>query len=336
MVQIRKSKTNRRRLIYRLVCFGVAFLFTSLLLLPETFTPKTATIGHPDVSFRSPLMYGTKSGNEQTAQLVKDAIHSGFRHVVTGGHHQAHNESGVGQGWRDSLVPRQDLFLQTCFVPWDGKDFQKQATDPESTLATIEEQVRLSIETSLRNLQTDYLDVVLFHNFRAKLYPYDQMIKAWRVLEDYVKQGTIRHLGISSVHDATYLERIMRDAIVKPEIIQNRFHSNRGYDVELHETFMKYNLQVQRFWLLNGSSGGGRKNSDMALKKNLTPAQLMLAFVMSFGSQTCLVGTHNLEHMKQDVDISKCYNSVFSNLDGDDTERNEYAMKLGMKPKLWT
>lgn len=336
MVQIRKNKTSRQRLIFRVGCFGATFVFAMSLLLPKVSIPETAKSNKAITSFQSPLMYGTKSGGPQTAQLVKDAIDSGFRHIATGGHHQAHNESGVGAGWKDSLVSREELFLQTCFVPWDGNDFQKQATDPESTPASIEEQVRLSIQTSLHNLQTNYLDAVLFHNFRAKLYAYDEMMKAWRVLEDYVKKGTIRYLGMTSVHDAAYLERLMSDAMVKPSIIQNRFHSNRGYDVEMHETFMKHKLQVQRFWLLNGSSGGGRKNSDMAGQKNLTPAQLLLAFVMSLGSQTCLVGTHSIEHMKQDVTISKCYNSVFSDLDGDDKERKEYATKLGMKPKLWT
>ena len=295
-----------------------------------------------DFSYRAPLMYGTKSGKEQTAQLVKDAILVGFRHIVTGGHHQSHNETGVGEGWKQAMnelrggtISRKDLYLQTCFVPWDGNDFKRQATDPREKPSTIEEQVHLSIETSLQNLQTDYIDAVLFHNFRAQLYPYEQMIRAWKILEEYVAKGIIKHLGLTSIHDSTYLEKVMttNETKIKPTIVQNRFHSNRGYDVNMQETFKNYELQIQRFWLLNGSSGGGVKNKDMAEKKKITPQQLMLGFVMSLHRNTCLVGTHKRLHMIQDIQISKCYQTIFDS--NHKEEQKEYAKKLGMKINNW-
>ena len=65
----------------------------------------------------------------------------------------------------------------------------------------------------------------------------------------------------------------------------------------------------------------------MAEAKNVTPQQLMLGFVMSMGRETCLVGTNSLQHMKDDVEISKCYPSLFST----EKERETYARKLGMK-----
>lgn len=284
------------------------------------------------VSHKTPLAYGTKSGGAQTAQLVKDAITLGFRHIVTGSHHGAHNETGVGHGWKDSGVQRQDLFLQTCFVPWNAKEFVTQPGDPEQAPATIQEQVHNSIRISLSNLQTDYIDAVIFHNFRAKLYPFDEMIQAWGVLESYVDKGVIRHLGMTSVHDEAHWQRLFNVSRIHPTILQNRFHGNRGYDVERQKLFRStLGLQLQRFWLLNGSSGQGRNNKDMAERKGMTPQQLLLAFVMSLGSNTCLVGTHNLQHMKDDLEVAKCYRYVF---DGEE-ERQEYAQKLGYRPKSW-
>ena len=311
-------------------------------------------------SYRTPLMYGTKSGKELTHVYVKDAILVGFRHIVTCGHHNANNETGVGVGWKlaqqelqqtqGMLLSRSELFLQTCFVPWDQtKDFKNQPQyDPPDPPATIQEQVHLSIKTSLQNLQTTYIDAVIFHNFRAKVYgPYERMIDAWKILEEYVDQGIIRYLGFTSIHDPVYLERIMTDSSIriKPSIIQNRYHSNRGpYDVNMQPIFLKYKLQIQRFWLLNGSSRGGKANSDMAKSKNVTNAQLMLAFVMSQQYQSCIVGTHSIQHMKDDVDISKRYNTttlftdMYTTTDdgsggniGPDVQRKEYATKLGIK-----
>ena len=289
------------------------------------------------MSYQTPLAYGTKSGKEQTAQLVQQALQAGFRHIVTGGHHASHNETGVGEGWKRSGLARHEIFLQTCFVPWNssGKDFAPQPRDPpRRTLPpTMAQQVHVSVQASLRNLQTDYLDAVVFHNFRAQLFDFDEMLLAWRVLEDYVQQGVIRYLGMTSVHDMEHWKRLYyQQAVVKPTILQNRFHSNRQYDVHNQETFRDMNnLQLQRFWLLNGSSGQGRANRDMAARKNLTPQQLLLAFVMSLGSNTCLVGTHNVQHMRDDVEIATCYQYAFDS----EQERQVYAQKLGFQPKRW-
>ena len=42
--------------------------------------------------------------------------------------------------------------------------------------------------------------------------------------------------------------------------------------------------------------------------------------------ETCLVGTHKIQHMKDDMEMMNCYPSLFSN----EEERIEYATKLGM------
>lgn len=299
-------------------------------------------------SFRTPIAYGTRDGKEKTAYYVKTALQNGFRHIVTGSHHSRHNETAVGIAWREAVeddsldIQRSDIFLQTMFVPWDGADFQSHPNDPKEYGSThppnIEDQVKISMEQSLQNLQTDYIDSLLFHNFRAKLHSYDEMLKAWRVLEGYVEIGKIRFLGITNVHDKDYLTRLQKDAIIPISIVQNRFHNNRGFDVDLDSTFQKYDIQLQRFWVLTGNGGGVKKNADMAKQKDLTPEQLMLAFVMSLGSDennysrtTALVGTHSVQHMKEDIAISHRYRDIFQGINEDDLERKELANNIGMK-----
>jgi len=290
-------------------------------------------------SFRSPLAYGTRDGKDQTSYLVETAILEGFRHIVTGSHHIKHNETGVGIGWksavkRDPTIRRNDLFLQTMFVPWDGKDFKPHANDPVNK-PSIEEQVEITISQSLQNLQTDYIDSVLYFNFRAELHAYEDMIRAWRVLEQYVEKGTIRFLGLSNIHDADYLTRLQNDAKIKVSIVQNRFHANRGFDISLTPFFDSFGIQVQRFWILTGNGGGVKRNNEMAKDKKLTPEQLMLAFVMTLGSEghstTALVGTHNVEHMREDIEVAYKYEHIFKKMDSSDLERMEFATNIGMK-----
>jgi len=289
------------------------------------------------VSYKTPLAYGTK-GLRDPALLTQALDEAGFRHIVTCGHHSQNNETVVGQGWRKSKIPRNELFLQTCFVPTGNtKDFQYQPITDHDVVSkekyvhlSIEEQVHNSIKSSLSQLQTNYLDAVLFHQFRAQLYDQNEILKAWTVLEEYVQKGVIKQLGLTSVHKAHWFETFYNKTTIKPTIVQNRFHSNRQYDVgpmqDIFHHSTKYpNLQIQRFWLLNGSTGMGNRNKDMASRKNVTPAQLMLGFIMTM-EETCLVGTHNIQHMKDDMEMMNCYPSLFIN----EEERIEYATKMGM------
>jgi diketogulonate reductase-like aldo/keto reductase len=287
-----------------------------------------------------PIAYGTRGGGQETSTYIRDAILEGFRHIVTGSHHNKHNETGAGEGWKAAVaqnqtIKRSDLFLQTMFVPFHGNDFEASPNDPTNAKElSIEDQVNATIEQSLNNLQTTYIDAVLFHNFRAKTHTFDDMFQAWRALEKYVKKGTIRFLGISNVHDAEYLTRLHTESKVKPVILQNRFHANRGFDVSLqHTVHEQLGLQVQHFWILTGNSGG-RANRDTASEKQLTKEQLMLAFVMSLGQTTALVGTHSQQHMRDDlalIDRFDLDNDIFTDMYNTDPDRIAFAQKLGMK-----
>jgi len=340
-----KSISHRKSGKSQLVCRCLRFAFVVLVgcligaeigVLTKSSSFKSEFVENKQPSYDTyKIAYGTRGGGEQTAQLVRDAILEGFRAIVTGGHHVTHNETGVGEGWKaamavDSSIKRTDLFLQTMFVPWDGNDFVAQPKDPAG-FQSLEDQVRCSIEQSLENLQTTYIDAVLFHNFRAKMHPYDEIIKAWRVLEEFQQKGTIRFLGLTNIHNADFLKQLHQDSKVKPVIVQNRFHANRGFDVSLQETFDELKIHVQRFWILTGN-GSGNNNKDLAIEKNLTPEQLMLAFVMSLGHTTALVGTHSKQHMMDDLEVSKRYDKdIFTEMFTTDQDRIQFAKNIGMK-----
>ena len=215
-------------------------------------------------------------------------------------------------GWKASGIPRNELYLQTLFLARSVNGYSTTTNCnlpnnvcPPSDDLSIEEDVNLAINSSLYNLQTDYLDAVLVHNFRAKLQPYEETIQVWRVLERLVDMGTIRHLGIVSVHDKDYLTKLHNEARIKPLIIQNRFHSNRGYDINLRPTFQEFGLANQLFWILTGSAGGRIRNNDvvkdLAAKKNVSPQILLYSFTMKIGGSP-LIGTKSVSHMKDDVD----------------------------------
>ena len=255
------------------------------------------------------IVYGAKSKGDETDKLVTQAISAGFRHIATGGFHSEYNESAVGIGWKESGVPRNELYLQTLFVAKSVNNYGAQNCKvegcPASSDLTIENQVHLSIKSSLHNLQTTYIDSVLVHNFRAKLQTYEDTLAAWRVLESYVEKGIIRHLGIVSVHDRDYLSRLHNETKVTPSIIQNRFHSNRGYDVELRPMFKDLGMANQLFWILTGSAGGRVRNNgiitEIARKQGVSNEVLLYSFVTVCLGSTPLIGSKTLKHMEEDV-----------------------------------
>jgi len=294
---------------------------------------KTANANTNSKASMGMIAYGTRGMKRQTADLVEKALTTGFRHIVTANYHQDHNETGVGFGWKNAVqnsqtgLRRSDIYLQTMFVPVGSPNY-----NGENVQLSMAEQVTRSIDASLRNLQTEYIDGVLFHNFRAKLIPVHQMMEAYRALEVYVDRGIIRDLGISNVHDAVYLETLVTQSKHKPRIIQNRFHTNRGFDVKLRPKFREWNLQPQTFWTLTGN-GGARKNIHivaLAAELGLTPATLLYAFVISLGS-TPLIGTHSAEHMRDDVTLAMQSESVFRDVEGEDSDRKLVAKVLGIK-----
>lgn len=218
----------------------------------------------------------------------------------------------MGAGWIDSGVPRDELYLQTLYLATSTNGYSTQNCHladeelcPPAPDLSPEDHVRLSIRSSLHNLQTEYIDAVLVHNFRAKLQPYEETLRAWRVLESYVDQGVVRHLGIVSVHDKDYLTKLHGDARIKPAIIQNRFHANRGYDIDLRQVFKELGMANQLFWILTGSGGGKVRNNgvvrDIAEKKGVSPQVLLYSFTMELGGSP-LIGTKSITHMREDVD----------------------------------
>ena len=274
----------------------------------QTNTKKRAEMGR--------LAFGTNKHWDKTAANVVQAIDSGYHHIATAGRHMNYNEEAVGEGIRQALKEsqtvssREELFLQTCFVSNSNPDYDKNwspgtISDTATSELSNAEQVRLSVESSLKNLNTTYLDAVLYHNLKSKLDSYDQIREVWTEMEKLVDEGTIRYLGLTNVHDLNFLERFYDEVRIKPTILQNRFHSNRQFNVPLRSFIQKHNIRWQAFWVLTGNGGtiGGSVSKDLAKKYEVTPQQVIFAFVLSLGA-TPMIGSASPQHLKQDMDIT--------------------------------
>lgn len=112
----------------------------------------------------------------EAERCVADALSVGYRMIDTAQAYQ--NEEGVGTAIRKSGIKRENVFLVDKV--WMG-NYENDAA-------------ARSIDESLRKLGTDYIDLMLLHQ------PFGDRYNAYRALEDALKAGKVRAIGVSNFY----------------------------------------------------------------------------------------------------------------------------------------
>src|SRR5215469_8048668 len=117
----------------------------------------------PSTAFPPKFLYGTAWKEDRTAGLVESAIRAGFRGIDTANQRRHYHEAAVGEGlatvYRDAVVTREDLFLQTKFTYCSGQDHRL----PYDPSAPLRAQVAQSMASSLEHLGADHVDTYILH-----------------------------------------------------------------------------------------------------------------------------------------------------------------------------
>ncbi|MGX6443815.1 aldo/keto reductase [Neobacillus sp. K501] len=192
------------------------------------------------------------SEGEEVVESVKAAIRNGYISIDTAAIYQ--NEEGVGQGIRESGVPREELFVTSKV--WNSDQGY------ETTLQAF--------ETSLNKLGLDYLDLYLIH------WPgVDKYKDTWKALEKLYKDGRVRAIGVSNfqIH---HLEDLMSDCEIKPMVNQVEFHPHLTQKVLL-AFCQKEGIQMEAWSpLKQGQLLNEPVLVDIAHKYNKSVAQVIL------------------------------------------------------------
>lgn len=146
------------------------------------------------------LGYGVyQTPPEDTERCVMDAISVGYRSIDTA---QAYgNEAGVGNAITKCGLSREELFITTkVWITNAGY-----------------EKAKASISESMKNLQTDYIDLLLIHQ------PFGDYYGTYRAMEEAYKEGRVRAIGVSNFYPDRYLD-LFHFAEVKPAVNQVETH----------------------------------------------------------------------------------------------------------------
>ncbi|KAF2124057.1 aldo-keto reductase-like protein [Dothidotthia symphoricarpi CBS 119687] len=267
---------------------------------------------------RPAFIYGTAWKKDQTKRLVKEALVQGFRRVDTAAQPRHYQEALVGEALREAykegIVARQDVYVQTKYTTPAGQDINNMPYDPAAPLAA---QLHTSVASSLKNLRPQaeqegdsYIDCLLLH---SPLPTIEQTLQAWDVLETYVPDK-IRTLGISNV-TLPVLQAIYEDSAIKPSVVQNRFYPQTRYDVPLRAFCTEHGITYQSFWTLTGNPALLKSQPVQVLAQatEVSPAIALYALIMDLGVMV-LNGTTSDNHMQEDLDgIRQVRNWVTSN-----------------------
>ncbi|MFI5607892.1 aldo/keto reductase [Amycolatopsis sp. NPDC051903] len=139
---------------------------------------------------------------EDTAEAVRTALEAGYRHFDTAQMYR--NEEGVGEGIRNSGVPREEVFVTT-----------KLANDAHGHDNAI-----TALEGSLRRLGFDYVDLYLIH---WPLPHQDKYVKTWEGFEELARAGKTRSIGVSNFQ-VEHLEELARSTGTVPAVNQVELH----------------------------------------------------------------------------------------------------------------
>ena len=234
----------------------------------------TNTFGKVDNQYMNEINFDTKE--------LDTAIKVGYRLLDTAIAYR--NEEVIGLAVEKSKLDRSEFIITTKLPGKDG--YIKR------------DEVIAAVNQSLKNLKTDYIDIMLMHH------PWDnneEMLSVYKVLEEFVSKGIIKTIGVSNFSN-DQLKFIIDNSKVLPAI--NQIASYPGNWQNDLITFNQANGVVVQAWSpLNRVSPETKEVLEkIGSKYDKTWAQVILNYQVS-RDVVVIPKSHRLEGQKENLDI---------------------------------
>lgn len=228
--------------------------------------------------------------DDKVTEAVRQAVSVGYRHIDTA---QAYaNERGVGEGIRSCGIPREEIFVTS-----------KVAAENKSYETAME-----SIDKSLETMGLDYIDMMIIHspqpwvevNQSDNRY-FEENRQVWRALEDALKAGKLRAIGVSNFLKED-IDNLWETAEIKPMVNQVLSHISNS-PLELIDYCQSKGIVMEAYSpVAHGEALKNESIADMAKKYGVSIPQLCIRFDLQLG-MIVLPKTANPEHMKTNGEV---------------------------------
>ena len=224
--------------------------------------------------------------NEETVEIIKDAIKCGYRHIDTAFAYG--NEETIGKGIKESNIDRKDLFI-TGKLWNDDRGY---------------ENIINACKRTIKNLNCEYLDLYLIH-WPASKAVHDDWIEinkeTWQALEYLYEQGLVKAIGVCNFK-INQLEELIKTAKIKPMVNQIEFHIG-VYNKDILDYCNRNNIVVEAWSPLgSGKLFKVEELKLMASKYNVSVAQLCIRWCLQ-NNTLPLPKSKNIERIKNNLDV---------------------------------
>ena len=222
--------------------------------------------------------------NDQAENSVYHALKCGMRLIDTARYYQC--EIGVGKGLKrainEGIVTREEVFITSKIMPGD---YDRAAQ---------------GIDDSLADLDVDYIDLMLIHQ------PGWNDEAVYRALEDAVRDGKVRSIGISNYYTQAQVDEVLSYATITPAVIQNENHLYYQNSA-LRDYVAQYGIVLESWYPFGGRGHTGEHFgnpvvAEIAEAHGKTPAQVILRWQLQDG-YIAIPGSSNPEHIVENFDI---------------------------------
>ena len=190
---------------------------------------------------------------EEAEEMTYEAIKVGYRHIDTAEVYR--NEQGVAKGIQkaisEGIVSRSDLFITTKVFPGNEMWGQDQKTY---------EDVIDSLNSSLKRLELDYIDLYLIHSAHADKTRIDQ----WKALLELKDKKRIIFAGVAN-WNIKHLQEINEIGLPLPDTNQIELHP-WAQQPELVKYLKENNIHIIAYSSLVPLSTWRTKEGENSLK----------------------------------------------------------------------
>jgi 2,5-diketo-D-gluconate reductase B len=243
---------------------------------PEATAETTLTVQGVEIP---KLGLGTwQLSGAECVDAVRDAIELGYRHIDTARAYG--NEAQVGQGLHDSGRNRDEIFLTTKLWYTDLRAIG----------------VHDQVEHSLRELRTEYIDLLLVH-WPNRRVPLAETFAAMLRARD---AGRVRHLGVSNFPSALLREALEHAPLVCDQV---EYHPYLAQPAVL-EVAREHELMVTAYSpLAQGAVLRDAVVQEIAEAHDRTPAQVALRWLLDQPCVAAVPKSSTPEHRAANLDV---------------------------------
>ena len=227
---------------------------------------------------------------EDNKVSILKALDCGYRFFDTASLYET--ERSLGSAIKESGISRSEVIIETkLWIDEMGAENAKRALDK-----------------SLDRLQMDYVDIYMIHWPRqtgADDEKWKELdIDTWKAMEEMVKQGFVKRLGLSNFLPH-HLKNILENCTIRPVVDQMELHP--GYSQEAAVAYCKENDVLPMAW---SPLGRGRENATignsilvrLSKKYGKSIQQINLRFLLQKGILP-IPKASSVEHMKANLDV---------------------------------